>query len=312
MELNERPEGIKLDTDDLAGRSKEEMREELNSRGFSPESYTPKSQEIYPQVDATKPVAENQGVVIDSIQSSAGLSSQQTNRFKIALVCYNSELNERYIYNCKIAVEIEDVGVVTKEVKDFQDYSFRRRGEPTIEFEIDDIPNKPWVTVGVTAIAESEDDYFTDFWQKEIPNIDYIRKQRQSAESNITSAWLMLDTHPDFELDSNSDNNRLSENLSVDEEFMKRLPHIESLLNSARASLGRANDPVKVIDASEYPPAVKIVPTEDGSRVEVLEGAFNAIEHMNQKLKEELKSMLFEHDYVGEYHASNSGDSDSS
>lgn len=313
MELIEKPEGITLDTDDLASRSKEEMREELNSRGFSPESYKPDSQDIYPQIDATKPVAQTQGVVIDRVQSSAGLSSQQTNRLGIVLVCYNSKLDDkRYLYSCDIAIEIEDVGVVTKEVDSFQDYNFRRRAEPTIEFDIDEIPNKPWVTVSVTAIAESEDNYFTDFWQKEVPNIDWIRRRRRYAESNITSAWLMLDTHPDFDLDSYSDGDSLFEHLSVDDEFMKRLPHIEGLLNSARASLGRANDPVKVIDASEYPSAVKIIPTENGSRLEVLEGSFNAIEHMNQKLKKELNSMLFEYDYVKEYHSSKGGNSDNS
>jgi hypothetical protein len=304
LESIERPEGITLETNDLAALEIEELHDELGERGFSPEEYEPADSIVYPHVDAEKPVGQHTGVVIDEVESSVGLSTNITNRIKSEVVCYTSEIERtQYIHNLNLAIDIEDSRVVTKDVGSFEDYSFRRRAEPSIEFDLDSLPNQPWIRIGIMAVGESEHNYFTDFWQKEIPNVDWIRKQRRSAESNITSLWLLIETHTDFDLDSyDGEEDSLSDHISVDEEFMEMLPLIEGLLNSARAKLIRANDPVKIIDKDELPPPVKIIPVEDQARVEMLEVYINHVEHTNQKMKSELESLLFEFEDVEEYY----------
>jgi hypothetical protein len=112
----------------------------------------------------------------------------------------------------------------------------------------------------------------------------------------------LIDTHSDFDLDSfDGENEQLSDHLSIDDEFMKILPIIEGLLNSARARLIRANDPVKIIDKDELPPPVKIIPIEDQNRVEMLEVYIDYVESTNQKMKSELESLLFEYESAEEY-----------
>ena len=304
LESIERPEGITLDTDDLAAFDIEKLHDELRERGFSPEDYEPADSVVYPHIDSDKPVADRKGVVIDQVAASVGLSTNIENRMKLEVVCYNSEIERKqYIYNLNLAVDIEDTRVVTKNTNNFEDYSFRRRAEPSIEFDLDSLPNQPWVNIGVMAVGESEHSYFTDFWQKEIPNIDWIRKQRQAAESNITSLWLLIDTHSGFDLESyDGKDEQLSDYLSTDEEFMKILPIIEGLLNSARARLIRASDPVKIIDKDELPPPVKIIPIEDQNRLEMLEVYIDIVESTNQKMKSELESLLFEYELAEEYY----------
>lgn len=303
MESIERPAGITLETDDLAALGIEELHDELKERGFSPEDYEPADSVVYPHIDSDKPVAERTGVVIDQVKASVGLSTDIKNSMELEIVCYTSEIERKqYIYNLNVAVDIEDSRVVTNSTDNFEDYSFRRRAEPSIEFDLDSLPNQPWITIGVMAVGESEHNYFTDFWQKEIPNIDWIRKQRHTAESNINSLWLLIDTHSDFDLDSfDGENEQLSDHLSIDDEFMKILPIIEGLLNSARARLIRANDPVKIIDKDELPPPVKIIPIEDQNRVEMLEVYIDYVESTNQKMKSELESLLFEYESAEEY-----------
>ena len=303
MESVERPSGVQLDTDDLAGHTKEELFSELKDRGFSPEGFVPENKHVYPHIDSGKPVNQQGGVVIDSVKSSIGLSSHLTNKIELELVCYNTDIGGgRFIYDCNVAVDVENTKVITKKVDDFEDYSFRRRGEPALDFELDKIPYQPWITVGITAVAESEDNYFVDYWEKKIPNLDWIRSQRKSAQSAITSTWLLIDNHSKFDLSRFSDETKLEQILPDDDEFRHLLPGIEQLLNSARASLIRANDPVKVIDPDDLPPPVKIIPTEDGGRVEVLSACVQWVEATNQRLKDELTSLLFEYDHAEDYY----------
>mgnify|MGYP006282144261 CR=1 FL=1 len=303
LESIERPSGVQLDTDDLAGYTKEELYSELEDRGFSPDGFVPENKHVSPHIDSGKPVNEQGGVIIDLVTSSMGLSSNLTNKIEIELVCYNTDIGgERFIYDCKVAVDIENTKVITEEVDEFDDYSFRRRGEPTLDFELEKIPYQPWITVGITAVAESEDNYFVDYWEKKIPNLDWIRSQRKSAQSAITSTWLLIDNHSELDLDELGRETKLEQVLPDDDEFRRLLPGIEQLLNSARASLIRANDPVKLVDRDDLPPSVKIVPTEDGGRVEVLSGYIQWIESTNQSLKDELNSLLFEYDHAEDYY----------
>ena len=109
--------------------------------------------------------------------------------------------------------------------------------------------------------------------------------------------------HSGFDLESyDGKDEQLSDYLSTDEEFMKILPIIEGLLNSARARLIRANDPVKIIDKDELPPPVKIIPIEDQNRLEMLEVYIDIVESTNQKMKSELESLLFEYKFAEEYY----------
>lgn len=277
LELTRRHSGMGpfYDSESVEGNTVDELRRELESRGYEPD-YDSIDDYLYrPHVDTERPVKFAPGVQLGHVETIPAIATRHPNHLRASFVAYEFRELGYVPYKWKLVISISDGTVETIEGTDFDESGAGHRfHQVEATFSVDSLPQKPNVDAEVFVMVETENGNFVDVWQKSLLNYEWVKRKLGSVEDSLRRSAAF----------ANALFKEGNEDISIN--------HVESYLSKTAITLIRINQSSDIF-SDEYTPDIPILVGKEYE--EARETTFQSIEMLfrskrarQQELNEEM------------------------